>query len=731
MTKIKYSLTLLLLISTLSSFSQTLIDIAKKGSEQGTKVPTDSPAAYAAAVLLADKAIEKLNSGDSKEADRLIQKSINTYPTVSVFGYCNALAKLSDIVGANLIADKVINKVKTLGTPIYMFYKQVISASVQDGIVTKSIPHEIANERALFFIFLEETYKMNKVFGEQSRIIKSLQALNAVNLTPLVDANGIDQGYESKMGYAIDEATRSGNYEKALALIAIKKGKYYDKDSRTSFIMNVHEDAEDFVKLIEISKKYGNKLLKAEGLFKGYALMGNDQLAMLNYEKMMDFQKEENTSFFYLALVSILKKEYQTAITQLDQCVTLRAKAITDYRIAIDKWKIDKAYGDAYAGLKEYEKAKNYYNISLLTNPSYKPAIKALENLGLQYQQEVVADKIAPTIIITEPAPNRGLEIISAGNDILVKGTAVDPSGLKSVTINGQAVYVQLDGNFWGNVALKVGTNKIIVIATDGAGNTSEHTFEIEKKMAVAKSDIVPATTKEGKNYCLLIGAQNYEDLNIPSLENPIQDAVKLKLILKKDYDFEDGNVFNLFNPSANDVKRQLLELTNVIQPEDNLLIFYAGHGIWVEKEKKGYWLLVDAKRNDSNTWLQNKDVLNLIAKLPSRHTLLITDACFSGGVFKTRSIGKNAPAALKTMNEKISRVAITSGNDTEVPDESVFMKYLVKALTDNKEKYLTAQKMFINQIMEAVMTETKTEPRYGTLELAGHVGGDYIFAKK
>jgi hypothetical protein len=28
-------------------------------------------------------------------------------------------------------------------------------------------------------------------------------------------------------------------------------------------------------------------------------------------------------------------------------------------------------------------------------------------------------------------------------------------------------------------------------------------------------------------------------------------------------------------------------------------------------------------------------------------------------------------------------------------------------------------------------MTETKTEPRYGTLELAGHIGGDYIFSKK
>lgn len=185
-----------------------------------------------------------------------------------------------------------------------------------------------------------------------------------------------------------------------------------------------------------------------------------------------------------------------------------------------------------------------------------------------------------------------------------------------------------------------------------------------------------------------------------------------------------------------NDVKRQLLELTNIIKPEDNLVIFYAGHGLWVEKDKKGYWMLIDSKLDDANTWLPNKDVLDLIAKLPSRHTLLITDACFSGSVFKTRGLdlGKKDetnPSMIQRMNEKISRVAITSGNDTEVPDKSVFMKYLVKALSENKEKYMTAQKMFINQIIEAVMTETKTEPRYGTLELAGHVGGDYIFIRK
>ena len=46
--------------------------------------------------------------------------------------------------------------------------------------------------------------------------------------------------------------------------------------------------------------------------------------------------------------------------------------------------------------------------------------------------------------------------------------------------------------------------------------------------------------------------------------------------------------------------------------------------------------MLTDAKLNDVNTWLPNKEVLDMIARVPARHTLLITDACFSGSVFRT-----------------------------------------------------------------------------------------------
>lgn len=233
-----------------------------------------------------------------------------------------------------------------------------------------------------------------------------------------------------------------------------------------------------------------------------------------------------------------------------------------------------------------------------------------------------------------------------------------------------------------------------------------------------------------GENYCLLIAAQNYQDKAIPSLDKPISDAVRLKTVLKENYGFLSENIISLFNPSSTDIKRQLSEISAKLKPEDNLLIFYSGHSIWFDKESKGYWLMTDAVYNNPVTWIPNKEVLELIAKIPSRHTLLIADACFSGSESKTTNRPSRAPSNNTASNE-ISRIAISSGNGTEVPDENVFMKHLLKGLADNKENHLSAQKLFINQIIVAVMTETRTEPRYETLELAGHKGGDFIFSKK
>jgi tetratricopeptide (TPR) repeat protein len=726
---------LLLSLSTIAQTKQEKVTNKEMEKGMGLQEAIEIPNSYKEASLLIDSALEKLKNGEVNEADQLIRQSIAIYPTVRVFEYIKQICLMPDINKANVIMNELYVQVESLsGTTILLLDE--IAITTEDGVKVKKV-RPIDKERGLF-IYAYNISAINKEFADINQYVKSLKTILNIHFMPNNATIMDTQLFQQKL-VEIILATIEKDYGRALKIIEESKSSTLNDGQKKTNIIYIYIESGEYEKALDIIKSLplDYAFVGDKYSFMANALIGNNDQALLDYKKFtsLEYNLITNDLYYYLAIIDNNKKEFDKALVHLDNALHKKMGGIFEglglEGQFIEKHKVYKAMGDAYAGLKQFDKAKDYYSLSLLFYPDYEPAKSAIVLLKSLMVKTTATDKTPPVISVTEPSVKRGLEIVTVGTDILVRGTAQDPSGLKAVTINGQLVFSQSDGNFWGNIVLKEGINKIIVKATDGAGNSAEQSFNIEKKANVAASDIVPATTKEGKNYCLLIGAQNYEDINIPSLENPIQDAVRLKLILKKDYDFEEGTIFTLFNPGANDVKRKLLELINVIQPEDNLLIFYAGHGIWVEKEKKGYWLLVDAKRNDSTTWLQNKDVLNLIAKLPSRHTLLITDACFSGGVFKSRSIGKDAPAALKTINEKISRVAITSGNDTEVPDESVFMKYLVKALTENKEKYLTAQKMFITQIMEAVMTETKTEPRYGTLELAGHIGGDYIFAKK
>jgi tetratricopeptide (TPR) repeat protein len=728
-----------LLLISISVTAQTKAEKRVQKAMEKLGVPTPSPGAkvspeYGRAEQLVGDALAQLAKGEVNLADSLIRESIGLYPTKAVFQYIKAVCRMPDISKANRLMDELYQKVKAFPDEKLLLLEPFPTVLENGKMVAKVKLYE--KERALFNIGYE-AYKVNKEFADVKRVKQNIQTLLGLNL---VNTSGVAVGYDFEYNqlelFKIDFALLQKDYKSAIDLFMQSPATaFYPQEVKNSGLAHIYQKKGDHHKALEVAESISGdfKFASYKTKFISYASLGNTKDALDNYQR---YKAEKsalitNDLFYYLALVDIKKGEYKNALNNLDSALTKKMGNFMEGMevLYIDRWEVYKSIGDAYVGLQQYDRAKDNYNVALLTNPDYEPAITALAGLESIIASTTSGDKSGPVITVSEPSVKRGLKVSVSGNDIMVRGAASDPSGIKTVSINGQVIYSQPGGNFWGNINLADGLNKLLIKATDGAGNTSEQTFEVEK--AIVSTEIIAVTEKEGKNYCLLIGAQNYADSSIPSLENPIQDAVRLKLILKNNYNFDEGNIFTLYNPAANDIKRQLLELTNVIQPEDNLVIFYAGHGIWVEKEKKGYWLLTDAKRNDPNTWLQNKDVLNLIAKLPSRHTLLITDACFSGGVFKTRSIGKDAPEPIKLMSEKISRVAITSGNDTEVPDESVFMKYLVKALSENKDKYLPAQKMFINQIMEAVMTEGKTEPRYGTLELAGHIGGDFIFTKK
>jgi len=237
---------------------------------------------------------------------------------------------------------------------------------------------------------------------------------------------------------------------------------------------------------------------------------------------------------------------------------------------------------------------------------------------------------------------------------------------------------------------------------------------------------------KERKYFALLIGIDIYDDPNINPLINPVNDTKLLAKTLIENYTFDEGNVIRLENPTRGEIIEKFDYLANNIQETDNLLIFYAGHGQWEEKFDQGYWLPSDAQRDSKIAWFSNSTIVTYIRGINSKHTLLISDACFSGGIFRTRKAFSTPSKAILGLYKLPSRKAMTSGAMTTVPDKSVFIEYLLKRLTQNTEMLISAQELF-SSFRSAVINNSFNGqvPQYGDINNAGDEGGEFIFLKR
>ena len=345
-----------------------------------------------------------------------------------------------------------------------------------------------------------------------------------------------------------------------------------------------------------------------------------------------------------------------------------------------------------------------------------------------------VNDNIPPQITITNPNVTRGFKPVLQKNQITITGKATDASGIFEILINGEPANIDAQGNFSKTVLLAVGDNSFTVKATDIKQNTATETFVIERQtgqnVVVNNQTNNSNNLQTGKYYALIIGNDDYQDNAINDLDEPINDATELYNVLTTEYTFEPQNVTFLKNATYVQMIEAFDNLSDKITENDNLLVFYAGHGWWDDDKELGYWLPTDAKQSNTAFWIRNSTIGDYMSSINSKHTLLIADACFSGSIFKTRSAFNDANQSINKLYEMPSRKAMTSGNLKEVPDQSVFLDYLVKKLDTNTEKYISADVLFVS-FRQIVMNNSDTEPQYGTIQKAGDEGGEFIFIRK
>ncbi len=244
-----------------------------------------------------------------------------------------------------------------------------------------------------------------------------------------------------------------------------------------------------------------------------------------------------------------------------------------------------------------------------------------------------------------------------------------------------------------------------------------------------------------GRFYALIIGNRDYQYLD--DLASPIDDAERVRDILEDRYGFSA-----VFLPNANEqqILNALDDLYEQIRPEDNLLIYYAGHGSLSERDesrRRGYWLPVDAREDRLVRWINNSVISDHLDRIRARSILVVADSCYAGALASESSALLLGSAAATLTEESIrsglgrrARVVISSGGVRPVLDavdgkHSTFAQSLIEVL-ENNDRVLRENMLFarvaVNVRRRSEGTSLPQTPEMRPIRAAGHEGGDFYF---
>ena len=297
-------------------------------------------------------------------------------------------------------------------------------------------------------------------------------------------------------------------------------------------------------------------------------------------------------------------------------------------------------------------------------------------------------DTTGPEVRILDPPVHvqRGAKVKPhvVTDTIRVTGTATDPSGIYKVTVNETEVPVSED-RFIATVRLVQGDNRILVKAIDTWHNITMEEFTIVREEALYK--------KPGTDYALLFATESYDYWG--NLRNPLFDAQAIRLALQEIYGFQVELIHNPTQKGIIEVLRRYAE--KEYADEDQLLIFFAGHGYFDTTFSVGYLVAKDTRTPESDkamiSYLSHSVFRDIIDRMGCKHIFLVMDTCYSG-TFDHRiamrgEADKFKPHLQADIEQKLkymTRWYLTSGAKEQVSDgipgrHSPFARELLEAL--------------------------------------------------
>ncbi len=338
-----------------------------------------------------------------------------------------------------------------------------------------------------------------------------------------------------------------------------------------------------------------------------------------------------------------------------------------------------------------------------------------------------------PSLENTNSTGNKVVIEASVQSDVPLKSLTISLSDGKSAPMQKVVEIVNVNNQpIKQPMTLLEGMNYIEIIAENIKGGKVGST----RTILVGMDAIADAVSIDRKDYALFFATDKYD--NWDDLVNPIEDAHSVADVLKKRYGFLTEVVEN---PSQDEVGIKIREYTGrKFKPQDQLIIFFAGHGYFDETFNEGYVVARNSLKVDpaKNSYISHVRLRSLIDNIPSEHIFLVMDVCFGGTfdpvVARSRNLDESETSDAQFLVRKLStktRKYLTSGGKEYVSDgipgkHSPFTLRLLQALNDGggPDRILT-----LNELRTYV-EKLVPEPRSGGFGDDKN-GSDFVFVLK
>ncbi len=334
-----------------------------------------------------------------------------------------------------------------------------------------------------------------------------------------------------------------------------------------------------------------------------------------------------------------------------------------------------------------------------------------------------------PQISVVAPYTSEDGQVFldSSTPNIAIQGTIADESQIRSITVGDvTASYRRDELNPGFTAILDVSNlNKFSVVAEDIYGNRKETEFKLNREGAEIASG-----NPMGRTWVIFIENSSYE--TFASLDGPIKDVSTIQRALAN---YQIHNIIHKKDMTKDEMEKYFnIELRDLVKKNQvkSVLVWYAGHGKFINDI--GYWIPVDAKRDDEFTYF---NINALKAGLQGYgdvvvHTLVVSDACESGPGFYTAMRSANDdPKCDNTIvaGAKSAQVFSSAGYELAV-DNSKFTATFANTLMNNKNACIPIETI-VKSVTSAVSTESGQKPKFGKIQGLEDMNGTFFFIAK